>query len=59
MKHKYVKPQTEGQVVFTTSICQSSNEVQSIYSRDADVTYGGGGSGPARAPQFKGVFDED
>lgn len=58
MKKTYLKPTTTAVILQQTSIICTSG-VRSVNSGDADIDYGGGGSGPARARSFGGDLDDE
>ena len=59
MKKTYIQPTIQIVPVRHTSIiCSSTPEVRGVSSNDADITYGGGGSGAARVKDH-GAWDEE
>ena len=58
MKKTYLQPTTMVVTLQQQSIICTSNDVSRV-SSNADLDYGGGGSGPARARQHSGIDWDD
>ena len=58
-KKFYAAPTIEVVEYGMNEIICSSNKVKSVDAGDADLGYGGGGSGPARSNNRGGIWDED
>ena len=58
MKKKYMKPTMMVVTLQQQSIICTSNDVSRV-SGNADMDYGGGGSGPVRARSYGGIDWDD
>ena len=58
MKKTYLQPTTMVVTLQQQGIICTSNDVSRV-SNNADIDYGGGGSGPARARQHSGIDWDD